>query len=350
MLDIETGTLLTFPLHGSVCALAHVVHIEDLPLGRYYHLAVLDALLEAGPEGYTDRGEYLPRTHEMENEDQASQLLDHLAFTEDGLLASAPIVVGWREVEHDDARGYRTWATLFGQEAERRGLLGTRQEEPEEEIDEEMSDDEGEEIEEKNEGDTVAASEAEESEEGVQVEVRPWHRTVFADPFDAVLLGLVDEFRNDESLRGSVVGGFITGLYSEDRTAELEELVNRMAEGDFSASQELAMFGDAAIPPLEARISRDADPQFVEDALLAMTTIGTERALGAIASTFDALAGSGTPLSNAVERGYLNALTMTGGTGDPALDRARIERVTDPSLADDLRTARAAVEEARSEK
>lgn len=355
MSTIEVGSLLTLPLHGSACALAHVIHVEELPLGRYYHLALLDALPEAGPEGYSALGEYLPRTHDLSSEEEhAPQVIDHLALVEDALLSSAPMVVGWREVEREDTLGYRTWVTLYHEDATRRGLVMARKNREEEPDAEEVNGDEpdnegGEEVGEMADGaNNVSQPEEEiemsdEGEEGTLVSVRPWHRSVFADPFGPVVFSLIDEFRRDDALRASVLGGFIAGLYSEERTEEIDGLVERLADGDFSASQELAMFGDAAVPVLEQRLVPEADPQFVEDALLAMTTIGTDRALGAIAATFDAFAGAGTPLSAAVERGYLNALTMTGGTGDRAADSARIDKVTNPDLAEDVRNARVGI-------
>jgi len=351
MSDIEPGTLLTFPLHDSVCALAHVVHVEDLPLGRYYHMAVLDAVLEAGPEGYGPLGEYLPRTHELDGEDAAPQAIDHFALNEDGLLASQPMIVGWRDVERKDTLGYRTWATLIHEDAARRGLVSTKHRGADDQNDqienegaEEGSDVEAEENlpEMDGEGNVDEVDEVNET----LVTVRPWHRAIFTESFASVLFSLVEEFRSDDQLRSTRLGSYVTGLYSEDRREEIEALVERLASGDFSASQELAMYGDAAIPVLQDRLPPDPDPQFLEDVLLALTTIGTDRALEMIASIFDAHAGQGTPLAQAAERGYLNAVTMTGGAETLGVESGRLDRIIDPQLADDLRTARGVVAEA----
>jgi|GEM_PF-3883530 len=341
MLEITEGAVLSVPLHGTTCVLAHVLTIDRMPLGDIFHVAILDALIEAGPPGESDRGDFLPRAHVLAGEEEAPQAIEHLAVEEKALLESEPMIVAWRDVEESELLGYESWLEHL-QRAPQYTLP-------------QLSERYG-----KGYGFGRSPKVQPLISEGVQPEFvweagMPWvgHGIIWRIP-------LGEEFKEKRewcNLDLPLPQQFIAELYVAgqhvevvDRSEEIRMLIEQLAEGDFSATEELALHGDAVITPLQERLLNNPAPQFLEDAMTVLAAIDTESAHRVLGATFSVLVGKNTLLARAAERGYLFVLNPSSAASEPLRAcRHLLDLITDPQLAGDVAAARAALAEADRE-
>src|SRR5206468_2494477 len=89
----------------------------------HYHIAIKDAVLDAGPGGFDEQGDPYERTHELEGTENAPVVVDHLGLTLDAFMASDPLYVGEEPVEDDELYGYQVYLHIQRENAVRRGML-----------------------------------------------------------------------------------------------------------------------------------------------------------------------------------------------------------------------------------
>lgn len=385
MEKFQSGDLITYRLHGDDFGLAQVLVVEDLSLHNYYHLALLDAVLE-GEEGDVDSyGVAYSRTHTLDGAEQAPVVVDHIAVTFEALAESDPVKVGEREVRESDLVGYQVWMMNMREDLVRRGLIrpeAPEDESEEEDFEEEMETDEI--AEETGEDDLklriaeddlfeddAASGEGEdeteageaglqddgasdsEGEEQIAVELRPWHSGVYSGPLQGVLFNLHTEFARPE-VKETALGSYICSFFDERNMDAIGEMVTRFVEGDYSAGHELMAFGDLAADALAAHLQEGMEQQLAEDIVNILCETGSMRGYEHIAAFFgEHEPNPDDPLGLPAARGYAYAVMLTGGTSAPLhpyLDRLDDIENTYPELAHDVSAARDAMTTAPAER
>lgn len=364
MSDFNVGDIFTFRLNDELFGMGRIIRIENLSQFDRMHVQIYDAILAAGPGGINEHGEPFERSHDLTELADPAVLVDHLCLDLDFFLASDPMVVDYSEVDADDLLGYRVWLQVQHDHMVRLGMLGSRSEE-EADVSEtgdaeedDAGDFEGEEDEyDGEEGsddefvDATAGIDADdadvdsENEERVTVRVRPWHQIILREPLGAGLTRLHEEFA-DEDLRATMLGGYLTGLYSAENTEEIAALVDALLEGDFGAGQELMEFGDAAVKPLSEHLeSGSLDAQQTEDVMNILTDIATPGAYEAIATHFERYRDRlDSAIGHGIARAFCYAVMLTGGAPEP-LRRLlpQLDSIDHPDLREDVASARTAV-------
>src|SRR4051812_38223611 len=121
MSNFQPGDLITFRLRGEQFGLAKILHIENLSQFDHYHIAIKDAVLDAGPGGFDEQGDPYERTHDLEGAEGALVVVDHLGLTLDAFMASDPLYVGEEPLEDDEMDGYQVYLHLQRESAVKRG-------------------------------------------------------------------------------------------------------------------------------------------------------------------------------------------------------------------------------------
>jgi hypothetical protein len=348
MNEFQLGDIITFAMRGDKYGLAQFIHIENLSQYDHYHLAIRDAVLDAGPGGLDAFGDPYERTHDLSGTEDAPVVVDHVALTYDALIASEPLVVGNEEVDESMLGGYQIFLTFMREDLIKRGLMKHYEElEEEEEMDEEYVDEEneGEEIgveeEEGEEASDVAEVPSEESpEESTPIKAHTWHVRVFDHPLGEVLFELHEIFESEE-FRDTELGRYINSYFDGSRSDEIQELVNRFIDGDYGAGHELLAFGPAAADILAGHLTDSTSPELAEDILRILCDTGSKRAYEIVAEFFavhyDQL---DDPLRLPAIRGFCYAVMLTGGTVESLHQHIpKLDDLDDPELADDLQMA-----------
>lgn len=365
------GDIVTLAFTEGDYLLAKIVYIEELTLNELIHLMVYDTVVEGGPAGYDDHGEYQERTHpDVPDVAGLPVVIDHIALTSPAFEDCDPLLVERRDVTDEERRGYAVWVALQRERAILRGQMRPDPEPEEEEIedmedfeeeyDEEYEGDEAEEREEAEEeyaeADEAAAEDGivegeptvVETEDGEIIPVTPhtWHEVNFDVSIAQALVELADVFRRDE-FADSVVGKMVIGQ-TEASAEEIRELVDRLVnDGDYGAGQELLLFGDPAADALYAALKETKNEQAADDILQILADIGTDRAYAHIAEFFveriDRLPAD--PMAVAAARTFCYVVMLTGGTPEPLRRNLRlIEQLDYPELRENAEEAIRAIE------
>jgi hypothetical protein len=351
MNEFQLGDLITFAMRGGKYGLAQFIHIENLSQYDHYHLAIRDAVLEAGEGGLDAFGDPYERSHDLSRTEDAPVVVDHVALTYDALIASEPVVVGHEEVDESMLDGYQIFLTFMRADLIKRGLM-KYYEESDEEVEDEFSDEELEEgeVDEESEYEVVDAEEKEAEAAEEQTEEAPaesiaikghtWHMRVFDRPLGDVLFELHEIFEGEE-FRSTELGQFINSFFDGSRSEEIEELVNRFVDGDYGAGHELLAYGPAAADILSRHLTDSTTPELAEDILRILCDTGSSRAYEIVAEFFavhyDQLDDS---LRLPAIRGFCYAVMLTGGTPEPLHTHLpKLDDLDDPELADDLQMA-----------
>ncbi|MCB0711252.1 MAG: hypothetical protein KDD67_02860 [Ignavibacteriae bacterium] len=370
------GDLVTLAFDGENYLLAKIILIEKLTLHDLTHLMIYDTLVEAGPEGYDQQGEYCSRTHELPDVSKLAIAVDHFALTSTAFEDSDPMAVGHEEVTGEELKGYAIWVALRRERAERRGMIRYEREGTDEESDEDYEGEEWEEdlldedelaeevdeivadvaesraIDLDSEEDGSSTTEAEgdqhevaEEEELVEVTAHTWHDTIFDIPIDQSLLELVDIFKGEEFNQGVVAGALIERVNADGE--EIDQLVRSLIEeGDYGAGQDLLMYGDPAADKLNAELLRAEGDETVSDLLQILGDMGSDRAYKYIAEYFESRIEGvpNNPKAVAAARSFCYVVMLTGGTPEPLKSRLHlIERLDYPELREDAESAIAAI-------
>lgn len=377
------GTLVTLRFTDDKYLLGKIVQIEPLTLHDILHLVIYDVLLDGGPAGYDEQGEYRERTHTLPDLTSQPLAIDVIALTSDAFDDSEPQIVGFEEVSEEDLNGYVVWVARRRERAERRGMIRyDNDEEFVDDVDDDLDDDQNmaagefvednglhpEDVVEQVEGADVEAGEPAveiDSDEGgdviedeersqvlppLTITPRTWHDTVFDVKISQVLVDLADIFR-DDAFSSTNLGNAVIERTTAN-PGELDSLIGRLVnDGDYAAGQELIQYGDPAADALNARLQTTTAKQGVEDILQILSEMGSDRAYGHIASFYAERADRlGTdPIAKSAARAYLYVVMLTGGTPEPLnahLDL--IDGMNDPELAEDVAAARRAIDAAEA--
>lgn len=374
------GDIVTLAFTEGDYLLAKIVYVEELTLNELIHLMVYDTVVEGGPAGYDDQGEYQERTHpEIPDVAGLPVVIDHIALTSPAFEDCDPLLVGRRDVTDDERRGYAVWVALQRERAIRRGQMRPDPEPEEEEIEDveefeeeyeeghegefdEVDEEEREEAEEEYEEEREAVADDEivegeptvvETEEGEIIPVTPhtWHEVNFDVSIAQALVELADVFRQ-EKFADSVVGQMVIEQ-TEASAEEIRELVDRLVnDGDYGAGQELLLFGDPAADALYAALKETKNEQAADDILQILADIGTDRAYAHITEFFveriDRLPAD--TMAVAAARTFCYVVMLTGGTPEPLRRNLRLlERLDYPELRENAEEAIRAVEQQGTE-
>jgi hypothetical protein len=388
MENFEAGDLVTYRLHGDDYGLAHILMIEKMATYSHYHLAVLDAVLEAESGGVDSYGVAFQRSFTVGEEEAAPAAIDHIALTLEAFLESSPAKIDFRDVTDEELMGYRMWLVGAREQLVASGRIhagGAERDEAEDEDEFDEADEvddggDGEDLVDDEDGADGAAElggvddaesveeeiehlEREEGEESLYDELapgeqtvvlRPWHRHIFDRPLGDILFELRDELARDGAARemeddaAPRLVAYITTFFERKGEAVID-LVNRFVnEGDYAAGHELMAFGDPAADALGACLGDGMDTQIAEDILNVLCDMGSLHAYEHIAAFFEAhYANPADPLYAQAVRGFCYAVMLTGGTPDPLASRLdHLEEIADPELTHDLASAREAVKAA----
>lgn len=352
MSTYHEGDIITLAFDDQAYMLAKVVYVEKLTLHDVLHLLIYDTLLEAGPPGYNQQGEAVPRTHTLPNLADLKVTIDHFAITSPAFMDCDPLVVEHQAVNDQERQGYMVWVTMRREQALRRGLI---RHDVEEEVDEEIYDEEewleeddaenGEEQdeleEETVEDDDVVEGEDKSTAEYEQVKVHTWHDTVFEVPVGQALIELSDIFKQEEFAESALAASILER--TEASGEEIQGLIRQLVEeGDYGAGQELLMYGDPAADALNTVLKPDAEQQTVEDILQILGDMGSDRAYEHIAAffiaTIDRLPED--QVAVAAARAFCYVVMLTGGTPDTLHPHLKLlERLDYPDLREDAENA-----------
>ncbi len=357
METFQPGDLITFRLHGDSYGLARVLHVHNFAIGEQYHLEILDAILTAENEGADSYGVPYERSHVLDGAENAPVVLDHIALTREAFSESSPAKVGHSPLDDASLEGYRLWLHVKRNEMIKRGQISDDEElEDEDEIDDQLDElEEGiddEELGEDEDGEEPAGFEDEEAAESDpvlrEVVARAWHAGEYHRPLSELLFE--PNFREELSspeLEGTTIARYINSFFDQNNTEQINEMVSRFAEGDYSAGHELMPFGAAAADALGALLRGSIREQLAEDVINILCDMGNMRAYEHVARFFgDHEPNAADPLAPVAARGYCYAVMLTGGTPEPLgeyLGRLGDIAAAFPELAHDVASARAAV-------
>lgn len=379
MEKFKAGDLITYRLHGDDFGLAQVLLVQDLALHDYYHLALLDAILEGEDQGVDSYGVSYERRHTLDGAELAPVVIDHMALTVEAFSESDPAKVGERPVKASDLLGYRVWMMNMRESMVRRGLLppdeegddDDRDDGDEEELDElEEIDEIAEEVDEDDLKVNIAGDEVlEDDDEGedddddedededndnddnddnddtteITLELRQWHEAIYSEPLHGLLFRIHDEFRRP-ALQSTKLGAYICSFFDESNMDDINEMVRRFVEGDYSAGHELTAFGDVAINALAQHLQEGMEPQLADDILNILCDSGSLPAYEHIATFFAQHESADDPLALPAARGYCYAVMLTGGTPPPLREHlARLDDIPFDELEHDITAAKDAV-------
>ncbi len=367
MTRFQPGDVLTFPLRGDIYGVAKIIHVEDLALHDNYHLEVFDMLVEGAEEIIDEFGQH-SRIHDVEIPVDTPIAVDHVALTEEALLASAPVKIAEHPLDERELIGYHVWVQMRYQEAVRQGLIRERNDEPEDVDEFEVVDDdeaydeeafeEGEEAVESEDDEATleeaeavgAAGEGEEEPPAtrtVTVDVKRWHRVTFEIPVDKMLFENYDEIAAPQGRESSRLEEYLSSHFNEGNVEAINDLVARFLSGDYGAGHELLDFGAPAATALASTLAGEVDPELADDILRILTEMGIDPGYQQVVEFLERHGDlDNDPLALPAARNYCYAVMITGG--DPPPLRPYLERLETwdhPELEDDLRLARQAVAE-----
>lgn len=358
--QVREGDIITVRFDAERYVPAHVVRIEPVTLHDIVFLRVYDQILEAGEGGYDASGTLRPRSHPPI--DRSSVAVDPLAVTSGAILDSDPMVVDHVEVEQEDLLGYRVWVARRRASAERRGML--RYESAEGESTGAKEADEGGVDETKSSGEQIFESvdpshgeggatesnadhDSDSGQDQIEVEVMPWHETVFDLPIERILADLGPTFER-ESMAETTIAEAIRAR-SADIAGKIGELIKRLVdEGDYAAREDLLDAGEPAIVPIGQALRSAATAESAGDLAQILADSGIDEAYEVLTSELahrlDSDADS--EATREVSRSWLYVVMLTGGEPDPLRDHlGLIERIDDAELSDDRDAAVAAIAE-----
>ncbi len=350
---IRAGDVLTFRFDDERFLVGKIVRIEPLTLHDIVHIRLYDCLVEAGPGGYDGAGVYRERTHVVPDLSETSVVIDPLAVTSTGLADSDPFVIDHREVTESELHGHAIWAHRRHESAVRRGLIkyDDTEEEVDEEFDEELLEDEADDLGDSDNQPVDSALENAtddpdvEAAASVEVELMPWHDTVFDLPIARILRDLAPTFERpsvSDSRLASAIGELRASIL-----ASVDDLISRLVDdGDYGAGQELLDVGESVVAPLAARLGTCSAEEACGDIAQILADLGIEPgydALGAeLESRLPTLATD--RAAQAVARSFLYAVMITGGEPEPLRKRLDlIGKIDHPDLAGDVESATDAI-------
>jgi hypothetical protein len=284
-------------------------------------------------------------------------------------------------VEDQELVGYHAWLDRRYQDAVRRGMLRVRAEEgdeldhtePEEAADGDVEAEEAEEAGEAGEAEETQAAENaagmlsdDEDTESIRDagDDTPDYELVGEEPDDAaqgdsprgaLSFGVIDvplgealvqfiESLDDEHRRDTELARHLRQLVSGGDAELIGELIERLAQGDFGAGQELLDHGRPAVEALAELLQSDPGSELADDILQILGNSGDMLAYEKIAEFFDrhgALPDD--PLGIPAVRGFCYVVMITQGDPEPLRSRlAKLDTIEAPELADDLSSARSA--------
>lgn len=334
MIQIQQGDIIAYNIRDNKFGIAHVLICEKL-ISTQYHLALLDMVFESEFE-FDFEGNLVLLNQPYNDFSNLKIAVDHLAISEEALQASKIASLGNIEVEDNELDGYRVWLTLKREEAMQQGMYSA----------EEDDDDDDEDEDEENEDNEKDDDELENSnDKGIATKtiiVKPWHGSRVCDvPIGQRLFEW--NMHYDDGLESTNLCGYV--LSKANNLDEINEIVDRFVQGDYSAGHELLEYGNTAGMVLGKQLTESTTPELAADILQVLGDMGTDSSYEYIVNFFVNNYEKNNDLAAAAIRGYAYAVMVTAGDNKVIAEHLdKLFSVSNSECEYDIQSAKEAVE------
>jgi hypothetical protein len=302
MIEINECDVISFLIKENKFGIAHVVVTENL-ISTQYHLSIYDIVFDSEYE-IDYEGNIILHNQPYFDFNNSKLIIDHVLITQEALENSLVNVLEKIEPNEEELDGYRIWLTLKREEAFEKGLISNVHGEDFSNNDDELS--------ELNE-DVDELDNENESIEDIKskvVNVELWHTQLCDVPLGQRLFEWNIHYDKDE-FKNSVLCGYI--LSKANNVEEINELVQRFIDGDYSAGHELLDYGNLAGEILGNHLKDNLSIEMSTDILQVLGDLGTDSSYQHITNFFIENYNKDSKFRIPAIKGFAYAVMITSG-------------------------------------